>query len=120
VEASLEYGDGVTFLADQSGWYQIELSDGQIGWIFSDAVDENRTADIVLQGERQERRTVTSREIALAGRGFSENLEQELSEDQKVDFSAVDELERRSIGSDQLIAFLTEAELRLDALEAAE
>ncbi|MFP4550415.1 MAG: SH3 domain-containing protein [Spirochaetales bacterium] len=121
-EITLEYGTPLRFRGSRGDWYQVARTgdDETVGWIFSDAVERDGSAEVVLQGERVERRNVTSREVALAGRGFSENLEQEYGEGQELDFEQVDAIEARVIDGERISLFIEEARLRRDFLEEVE
>lgn len=120
---TLEYGAAVTYRSARGDWYEVtptDATDGPVGWIFSDAVERDGSTEVVLQSERVERRTVTSREVALAGRGFSENLEQEYAAQEELDFDQVDAIESRVIDGARVISFIEEASLRRDFLEEVE
>jgi SH3 domain-containing protein len=116
----LTLGDEVTYVESRAGWYQVTLPEtGQGGWIHEGSVRENKQTTLQLAGEGTSR-TVTSREIALAGRGFSESMEGEYGSGNSLDFSAVDELESRRVGPEEIVAFVLEASLRQDILQPAE
>ena len=120
IEQRLEFGEEVSYLDERSGWMQVTVvSSGATGWIHATAVKENRSTQIQLEGERTTR-TVTSREVALAGRGFSENLEDEYGNQKALDFSRVDELEAASVDPTEIIGFVQDAELREDFLTEAQ
>lgn len=116
IVSQLDFGDEVSYQDDRSGFIQIVVPDGEtLGWIHEGAVRENRSTNIQLQGETTTR-TVTSREIALAGRGFNQSLEDEYGKEQDLDFGAVDALEQGGVDSTEMVAFIQEAGLRLDFL----
>ena len=56
----------------------------------------------------------TSREIALAGRGFNEQVEAQYKSDKGLDFSLVDEMETWGRPIDELGEFLSVAGLSVD------
>lgn len=115
----LSLGDEVTYVASRAGWHQVTLLEtGQSGWIHEGSVRENKQTTLQLAGEGTTR-TVSSREIALAGRGFSESMEGSYGSDNHLDFSAVDDLEARRIGPEEIVAFVLEASLRQDILQPA-
>ena len=116
----LSLGDEVTHVASRAGWHQVTLPEtGQSGWVHEGSVRENKQTTLQLAGEGTTR-TVSSREIALAGRGFSESMEGSYGSDNQLDFSAVDDLEARRIGPEEIVAFVLEASLRQDILQPAE
>ena len=116
IVSRLEFGDEVSYQETRSGFIQVSIDDGQTsGWIHEGAIAENKTTDLQLQGESTTRQ-VTSREIALAGRGFSETLEDEYGTDNDLDFAAVDDLEAFRIDPQEMVGFVEDAQLRLDFL----
>ncbi len=116
----LSLGDEVSYAASRAGWYQVTfLETGQGGWIHEGSVRENKQTTLQLAGEGTTR-TVTSREIALAGRGFSESMETEYGAENELDFSAVDELESHRVPPEEIVAFVLEAQLRQDILQPVE
>jgi uncharacterized protein YgiM (DUF1202 family) len=116
----LELGDEVTYTSDRAGWVQVSLpATGQSGWVHEGGVRENKQTTLQMAGEGTTR-TVTSREIALAGRGFSETMEGEYGSENRLDFSAVDELEARRVGPEEIVEFVLEADLRQDILQPVE
>jgi uncharacterized protein YgiM (DUF1202 family) len=115
IVARLSFGDAVQYVSDRSGWYQVTLNTGQGGWLHGGAVRENRQTTIEQAGEGTTR-TVTAREIALAGRGFSQELERTYSSEKGLDFSAVDELESQSVDPMVILGFVEEGSLRTDIL----
>lgn len=116
IVARLEFGTEVIYEESRSGFARVALADGSLaGWVHESATRENRTTDLQLQGEAGPR-PVSSREIALAGRGFSESLENEYGEEQDLDFAAVDRLEQRVIDPVEMVGFVQDADLRVDFL----
>ncbi len=116
----LTLGDELSYVGSRAGWHQVTLPEtGQGGWIHEGGVRENKHTTLQLAGEGTTR-TVSSREIALAGRGFSESMEGSYGSDNQLDFSAVDDLEARRVGPEEIVAFVLEASLRQDILQPAE
>jgi len=120
IVVKLSLGDEVSYVGERAGWYQVTLTEsGQGGWIHAGSVRENKQTTLQLAGEGTTR-TVSSREIALAGRGFSESMEGSYGSDNQLDFSAVDDLEGRRIGPEEIVAFVLDGSLRQDILQPAE
>ena len=116
IVARLEFGDALSYVSDRAGWYQVStLDSGASGWIHGGAVRENRETTLQQAGEGTTR-TVTAREIALAGRGFSQELERTYSEDRGLDFGKVDELEAKLINPNEILEFVEIGRLRTDIL----
>ena len=116
----LDFGAELAYAAERSGWYQVTSVETEVsGWVPRASVQENRRTELQLSGQSGTR-TLTSREIALAGRGFSENLERELAADGKADFAPVDELEAAAVDAEAILAFIRDGSLRQDILREAE
>jgi hypothetical protein len=69
-----EYGQSVTVLQLGAGWVRVRVEDtGTEGWVHASAVAEKQALRLEQSGDIG--RGVTSQEIALAGRGFNEQVE---------------------------------------------
>ncbi|MFO8064913.1 MAG: SH3 domain-containing protein [Spirochaetota bacterium] len=106
----LSYGDRVTVVERREGWVLVRHAE-QEGWLSESAVT---TKEIVLEAsdEDVESRT-TDREVALAGRGFNEDVEEQYRQDTGLSYREIDELEERNIEDEELVRFLEEGELRI-------
>lgn len=102
--AHLAYGTKVTVLAKQDGWSQV--SDGKAtGWVSDSALGDARS--ILRDVGKGEKVTTDSyqSDVALAGKGISEESEAEFrKENPKVDFGAIDRMERDSVPMDASFA----------------
>ena len=116
----VDFGTELSYLADRSGWFQVTVvASGATGWVHQGGLQENKQAEVQLQGQSGTR-MLTSREIALAGRGFSENLEHEFARQKDLGFADVDSLEARVVDPEQIIAFIQTGRLREDILRGVE
>ena len=100
---ALALGEEVTVRQNQGRWLVVRNAAGLEGWVQADAFSTRR---IVQTGSG-----VTAAEFALAGKGFSGDLEDILRAAGDFDFSAVDAMEERVIPPQELHAFLTEGRL---------
>lgn len=107
----LSYGDQVERLSERSGWMEVRADSGTEGWVHGSALTEKR---IVLNASESEVDTGASRgEVALAGRGFNQEVENQYKEETGLDFSRIDEIESREMSAEALIAFLREGGLEI-------
>lgn len=114
------FGSELSYLESAGDWHRVVAPEsGAEGWLHATSVRENGSTQLQLEGERTTR-TVTSREIALAGRGFNENLEDEFGAERELNFAPVDDLEARAMDPALIAAFVREARLREDFLVEAE
>jgi len=98
---SLSLGDTVTLVREGSKWTQVRA--GAItGWVLSSSLSVRR---IIPSGSN-----ATATEIALAGKGFSPELEMEYRES-GLDYSIVDMMESTLIGAEELFEFISEGHL---------
>lgn len=111
VVSLLRYGDRLEIVEQQGPWYQGRNAAGQVGWVHSSALTTQR---IVLQSAASETTTGASdTEVALAGRGFNQEVEERYKAEQGLDFGDVDRMEGYEYPPEALIAFLEEGGLSL-------
>jgi hypothetical protein len=99
---SLKQGEAVTVLGVRGKWVEVR-SGGAGGWTLSAGLSARK---IVASGY-----AAGVGEIALAGKGFSGDLERVLEGQDKTDYSPVDLMESLEIPGEELYQFLTEGRL---------
>ena len=101
------YGDEVRVLALSGNYVQVRTSAGnKTGWIAKASLTSKR---ITTQGNTA---NASAKEVALAGKGFSPEVEaQYRKEGGKIDYDAVDEMERINITDRDLLIFIEEGRL---------
>ena len=106
VVTAVAYGDRVDVQRQQGPWRLVAFGD-QEGWIHESALTRKR---IVLEaGEVDVAGAATQEEMALAGKGFSAEVEQEYrAQHQDIDFSWVDRMERMAVSAERVAEFLRE------------
>jgi len=109
VIASVEYGAVVQAGAPQKGWYPVTTADGKTGWLHESALSRKPVA--IRAGTTNANTGVSSDEIALAGKGFNEQVEAKVRRDGKLDYTWVDRMSAFSIGGDQIMKFRTQGHL---------
>jgi uncharacterized protein YgiM (DUF1202 family) len=109
--AVLSYGDRVDVLAEQSGWARVRLPGGE-GWVHLSALTNKR---IVLQSGSQDVSSgASSGEVALAGKGFNQEVENKYKQDNNLDYTWVDRMGGYTVTPDQVLAFLEEGDLNTE------
>ena len=105
VVATLNYGDRVQILEQRGAWYRAAKPDGSAqGWIHSSAVTAKR---IALQAGENVGQGASSGEIALAGKGFNENVEASYKGAHgNLDYTSVNKMVAVKIPDRKLAAFL--------------
>ncbi|MDR2701232.1 MAG: hypothetical protein LBB72_02225 [Spirochaetaceae bacterium] len=103
---TVRYGDDVRVLAINGKWTQVRTSRNITGWIAGASLTTKR---ISTQGNTA---NASAREIALAGKGFSPEVESEYKKTgEKVNYDAVDAMEKVNVSDNDLLAFIEEGRL---------
>jgi uncharacterized protein YgiM (DUF1202 family) len=104
--ATVKYGDDVRVLAINGKWTQVRTSRNITGWIAGSSLTTKR---ISTSGSGA---NASASEIALAGKGFSPEVESEYKNDGgEINYAAVDAMERVNIAEKDLLAFIEEGHL---------
>ena len=113
--AVLSYGDRVDVLAEQAGWARVRLPSGE-GWVHLSALSSKR---IVLQSGSQNVGTgASSSEVALAGKGFNQEVEDKYRQDNQLDYTWVDRMGAFTVSPEEVLAFLEEGDLNTEIGDA--
>jgi hypothetical protein len=108
IVAKVAYGDRVEAMDNQNGWSKVKLAGArQSGWIHDSALTHKK---IVLKaGQSDVAQGATGDEIALAGKGFNEEVERELrGKNPQLDFKTIDQMEKIVVSDSQMRQFLDE------------
>jgi uncharacterized protein YgiM (DUF1202 family) len=109
IVAPVGYGDRVAVVSEQGEWRQVRTPSGATGWIHSSALTEKK---VVLSSAGQTGTSASGDELALAGKGFNAQVEGEFKKNnQDVDFSWVDKMEKIKIAGKEIVAFLQEGQV---------
>lgn len=106
------YGTRLTVLAAKNGWGQVKAEgSGLTGWVRTQSYT---TKDLNLKGGNQGS-GVSSTDVSLAGRGFSEEIEQGYkAKNPSLDYADIDKLEAQSYSEAELEKFLRDGGLKPD------
>ena len=111
IVAQLYYGDRVYVLEEKGSWSKVGLSEGAAeGWIHSSALTPKK---IVLRaGAEDVEAAASSDELALAGKGFNQQVESEFrAKNPNLDFTWIDKMETYVVSEKEMKRFLKEGEL---------
>jgi phage gp46-like protein len=107
VEAEL--GDSFTVLGREKGWVKVGAGAGE-GWLHESAVTAKK---VTVSAEGPAGGRVDAQDVALAGKGFTPQVESEYrKKNPKDDFAAVDRMEKLGASDTAVAAFLAEGNLR--------
>lgn len=110
VVGAVAYGDRVTVNQSQAGWCEVATAAGKTGWIHESALTPKRV--VLASGADDARTGASGEEVALAGKGFSKEVEAEYKkENQKIDYAWVDWMGQQKVSDEQLVQFLKQGDL---------
>lgn len=108
--AVLKAGEVVEKISASSGWYQVRTANGAVGWLHSSAVQTGKFRLAAM--DKSLRTQATADEIALAGKGFDKQVEENYkAQNSGTNFAAVERMLRLQVSQDQLLKFLKEGKL---------
>jgi hypothetical protein len=103
---TLAYGDQATVLQIKGKWAEIRsAAKSASGWTAS----SNLTAKRIVAGGGTG--SASASEIALAGKGFSEEVENAYKAEGSLNYAGVDRTEAQKVPEEELLNFLTEGRL---------
>lgn len=103
-------GEKLTELSHKGAWYQVKSASGKTGWVHQSAVTTKKIA--LSGGSTTAAQRASSDEIALAGKGFSEEVEEQYRKaNAELDFAAVDAMVAFEVSDESVVAFLKEGKL---------
>jgi len=105
VQAQVAYGDRVTVGQKKAGWCQVTTAAGKTGWIHESALTRKRV--VLGSGTSDARTGASGEEVALAGKGFSAEVEAAYKkENKKIDYTWVDWMGTLKVSESQMLKFL--------------
>ncbi len=105
------YGAQVTVNSQRGPWVQVTTSEGQSGWLHESALSEDEL--VMVSGELEAQTGASGEEIALAGKGFSDQVEGEYRKIHgDLDYTWVDLMEKMVISPEQAQEFLVAGEIQ--------
>lgn len=103
--SEMTYGTQVKMVSQQGPWIQVTGPQGKTGWLHESALSEKDLA--MVSGGTEAATGASGEEIALAGKGFNAQVENEfLKQNPDLDFKLVDRMEKVVITPEQAAAFL--------------
>src|SRR5512145_2481720 len=111
IVAQASYGDRVTVLEERGDWKKVSTAGGKSqGWMHHTALTSSK---IVLKAGQGTVGTSVSRdEIALAGKGFSEEVEAQYRQSHKnLDYAWINRMEAMKVSPAQMESFISNGRL---------
>lgn len=109
--ARVVYGDRVAVVEDQGAWKKVTVKGGNLqGWIHESALTSKQIA--LRAGQSNVKTSATQSEIALAGKGFNEQVETAFRKENKnLNYTWINRMETFKVSPDQMRAFLAQGHL---------
>jgi uncharacterized protein YgiM (DUF1202 family) len=102
---TIALGEAVTVIQTRNKWVEVSVQANTSlrGWVSLDSLSSRRVVSRT--------RTANAEEVAMAGKGFSESVEQIYKSTSKADYTAVDAVERPVLSERTLYTFMSEGRL---------
>ncbi len=112
VVARLAYGDRVRVRGKKGSWTRITVPEThEEGWMHTSALTKKKI--VFDPGAMDVKEEATSTELALAGKGFNQDVEGEFkTRHQDLDYAVIDRMEQIVISPEQIQEFLREGGLK--------
>jgi SH3-like domain-containing protein len=105
------YGEQVETLRQQGDWIDVKSAQTLRGWIHQSALTTKRV--VLSAGGEAAPVAASGQEVALAGKGFNEDVESKYSRTHKeADYTWVDKMEQITITPKDMLSFLKEGGVR--------
>ena len=111
IVAALDYGDRVAVLEKRDPWLKVQSFEKKsAGWLHDSALTSKK---IVLKpGAADVEQAATSDELALAGKGFNQQVEGEFkAKNPHLDYSLINAMEQVVVSQAQIEQFIQEGDL---------
>jgi len=111
IVAELNYADQVAVLEKKDAWLKVRTPAKNIaGWLHASALTSKKI--ILKPGASDVAQAASSDEVALAGKGFSEQVEREFkSRNPQLDYAWIIQMERMVVSQEQMEQFLKDGKL---------
>ncbi len=106
IVGTLDYGDRVQIVETQGAWQRIESGKAS-GWMHESALTKQKI--VLAAGDTDVGGAATTEEIAMAGKGFSAEVEAEYrKQNTDIDFAWIDRMETMEVSLKKITDFLRE------------
>lgn len=108
----LDYGDKVEVEKEEDSWARVLPSGSSAGWVHISALSEK---EIILNPNSQDiEEAASSDEIALAGKGFNKQVEEQYKQENKnIDFTWIDRMEKIVVSQNEMQGFISKGGLKI-------
>ena len=108
----LAYGERVEVISKNPPWFEIKDATGSTGWMHTSALTSKRIK--LRRDNKSGKSQATSDEIALAGKGFTKEMESEINtSNPALDYLWVNHMEQIVISTSEIEQFLRQGGIQL-------
>lgn len=108
--AQVPYAERVTIVSEKDPWTEVRTPDGRTGWMHKNSLTPKQI--ILKAGASDVAAAASDQEVALAGKGFSKDVEtQYRAQNPKLNYAAVDRMEKVRLAEPELMRFLKDGGL---------
>jgi len=112
IVTNLKYGDQVTVENEDQSWAEVKSAGKSKGWVHISALSEKKI--ILNPNSKDIKNAASGDEIALAGKGFNEQVEEKYKKNnKKIDFSWVDKMENIVVSQNEMVSFLRQGGMKV-------
>ena len=118
IVANLNYADRVTVENEQDDWFKVKPENvSTSGWVHVSALSSKKI--VLKQGSKDVTSAASSDELALAGKGFNKQVENNYKRKNKnADFTWVDKMETYVVSQKEMQRFMKEGGLKANGGES--
>jgi Bacterial SH3 domain len=111
IVARVSYGDRVNVLEEKGPWVKVAIPErNKEGWIHSSALTVKKI--VFYAGAKDVQTSASSNELALAGKGFNKQVENEFKEkNPNINYAWIDRMEKFVVSEKEIKQFLKEGKL---------
>lgn len=115
VLTSLTYGEKVKVVDSHGAWSFIEYTGSSQGWIHTAAISSQKIE--LTRSDKGVDTSASNDEVALAGKGFNKEVEQQYIDQNSMDYSWIDYMETIEVDIVTLVEFTNEEALNLEGVQ---
>ena len=108
VKGTMGLGDSAQVVEENGKWVKIQsaVKPTLVGWVPATAITTKRI-------KSNSNVTASAKETSLAGKGWNKEVEAEYSSENKLNFDAIDAMEKKNINKKVLFAFINDGSLEV-------
>jgi hypothetical protein len=112
IVTTLPYQTDVSVLLEQQGWVKVQIpASSSEGWMHNSALLKPQIR--LVSGEQQAEKNASSDELALAGKGFNQQVESEFrNRHPEANFDLINQMEKYKVSQQEIENFIKSGQLQ--------